>query len=658
MLAVELKLPKVLCIEATHKTCLITEGAKLVFEKLKEFFDLEPYEIVLGKFKLRAYELLCDSTAGRPEESDVTRTLASLGFESTQEGIEALKKSIGDVEAKMTLKKPLEVFLQIRDKLVDFSSKKILGIDLEEQFSLIKGPAPIDPLSKIKHITMNIRAYHELYQDTFNSGTHKIASLEQLTEIAQATIAKLGEFYKALRDKKEISCVKLNPKFVAIFTSRHEINALYVIFKKHKWSGSFKNVYFGIRLKDSLMPVGLSSTDEEIEFNKEVALRRHPELSHLLTTMHLEWSEGQYFNMIHSWASRGTLDDALCYDLPIQQKDIFALQLLSKMHIFHQYAVHKDLKTTNLLIDRVGESLNLIINDVGSSCFRDDEKSLKEVTTNAVFLAPELIRRCAGVSGYFWDDLFELDISFDDWIMSERYQVGLIIAEIYLGESIHKMIHDARAVKAKFPLRNLPFEAMTKDTKLLYRLDTYLQAEHKDKLQEIFAEALAKKQAQIQSKASAGGGLETEDNQSCYNLADFLMMALLKAESKPKSLVPDAAEGLEEPKDDNSFKQQLFETTTLRDDLHEFLDESAFSKLYDVYSELYGIMQRKLSIALYEDMAKMIAHLSSRVDSYLGPIPRKERKRLEAIFPLLDLDPSKRPDLNKVRLNLLEKIHF
>lgn len=398
---------------------------------------------------------------------------------------------------------------------------------------------------------------------------------------------------------------------------------LYPLFEKFLWKGSYKTVFLSLKISQTLTPAGLSTSEDIEESKKEIFFRKHAQIAPLLTPLYLEWEAETQYNLVHGWAARGTLQDVILKPMSLAEKDEIACQLLEKMSVFHQFAIHKDLNINNIIVDHTAAGIQVHINDVGGSALKTNAEDMKEVAVNSYNLAPELLRECAKTQGYFWDSLFEADFSASQWELSERFQVAIMISQIYLGTHPYSLLQNKASIEEKYPLRDLAFRDLRTLYASCYKLDEFLSS------------------------------IELEELKKCYVIAYDRMHS--KELSKFSALIQTTAAELlgtsidseERQKEHEELALHHFNTLSLRQNLEPYLEDLKETTNL-LYRAAYKRMDFTCRTEVYSDLAKIIAEASRPLIELVPDLPARTEGRIVALLPLLDLDPSKRPPLQTI----------
>jgi hypothetical protein len=463
-----------------------------------------------------------------------------------------------------------------------------------------------------------------------------------ISNFAKTFFSNLGLIYDTLNVKDPLLGVRLGQKYYMFILKVGIRPDFFVIFRGLSFNGSYKQVYLGAKIAESITPIAFSHSTSFQEGIKEIAFRQNTVLSKVLLPLHHQWTNiaQTSVSMITTWATEGTLQDCILRNPTLEKKDFLALKLLECMSKFHHKAVHKDLHWSNVLVNREGGEISLFLNDVGLSAKADEKEVLNIVGTSSIYLAPELIRRFAPLHGYFWQDAFYDEMSFDDWIKSERYQVGNLLSLIYLGKTPHTFLVDLARINDTYPKERKNFDVLRKDFLDCYSLaESFLDDDERWDLEAEYKEAFQLYYDEL--PYFQGCVYKTSGHETTLDLSRDYMTYL---EEEVEAAVYDG------------FFDEMYADWDRRLILESYLKEKVKENTDQFYLKAFNRMKASYSEDLKAALAETIALVTEPLAEALPRYATLEDGRMEAILPLFDQDPTKRPDFETIRQALLKKI--
>lgn len=592
--------------------------------------SLNRFALQIGAYCLKILKFNPSKHFFMPVGQEVESTLAKLGLHFNESEIITLKKGL----------KPDNLHLVFNRFLNSLNVQSSLGLNLDSPtltiIAISRSPilpvsvAPFDPLEKLKLALDNPKGAHEAYKSRYVGGSFDYITCGTITKISKIFFEHLPAFSKIINSPQPLDFVEFTDDSQVIATKSDGYLKLCWILKDFTWRGAYKSVMLGACISDAVHPCGISSSEDEVESMKEISLRKDPKLKRLFTSLHTYWSSVRQYNFIHGWASLGSLDSVNFGELSLAEKDDLALQLIEKMYLLHQEGVHKDLNTYNILVNRQDSRLELYINDLGSFARFDQENELKLVKTNSVHLSPELLKKALAYRGLYWADIFSVpSLTKEDWIQSEKFQIGCILYDIYQGHHPFFSSLDYSAIEAIFPLASMSFQDILKDPLLSYGLLDY-------------ADDVG---AKLEHKLHYRIAFDTlTENATMSDLSHTLLYPGYTLDPAPCQQTPFAG---------MTFLD--FESTYVdpakRIKLEPFLG-SSLDKIKNIYKYCYKKMLAQKTKAMLIQKASCIVSLDQETVDGLSSSHIKIQKRLSVIKKLLEIDPTKRPDLDELRHEL------
>lgn len=586
--------------------------------------------------------------------------------------ISSFIKASAITKSDLFLNKPLKIYSLQSSSYNLLTKDSCCALEITPEVSLPKTLSISDPFeAQIKCLSDHTQSLKD-YQTRFSEGSYKLIDaplIETIKTLFFKNIDLLKEFDGSTRKILERS---LSEKIDMISVKKRSIH-LYFILKEHQFKGAFKTVMPILEVTDTLKPVGISisnfchtidelkekkeilqeeiiaikqqfalgkktawnarekiklatdaiySIDNTIDITeqqialaqKEISFRKHPHISHVLTKLFCYWELPNHISMIHSWACFGTLDHFFNQkpELPLAAIDDIILQMLYGLNTLHtNQVVHKDLDMNNFVIDKIGDHYTVYINDVGSSCFKTEKLELEIVSTNGYNLAPELLIKCISREGLLWAHSFILALTFEDWLLSERFQIASLITRVLLGKTPFEFHLNKEEIQKSFPGILVNDKDPLSDPSC-YLLDRYLETADSTQLSNLYYEAYR---------------------------SYFLAI--------PKNIATDFSSFTDKEYQNyiDSF-WKLFDSPS-RIDLNPYLyaNKEEIQKIYQTAKQSLNL---QYSNAFYKELNRLIASNTTPIKDLIPSCDPKIQARLEAIYPLFDLDPSKRPPLKTI----------
>lgn len=601
--------------EAEEQNFLITASNRSWMVQLKSVYNFDPVVKIFRNVIMRAFNF--DENIGftNPDEASLLGKTQALGFDlSKKEQWAPFIRTLPYALCRLFLTTPPKLTLLVKENLNLVTHKKWFVVEFSTQAAL--DPlvdlfiSPILPqLEGQTSCLLNIDTALKTYRSRFFEGSYSLVNEALLKKITRLFFMKMSCLNDYILSENKLMILESNPLKLNLVISKKPELTIYAFFLDRSWEGSYKRVFLGVKITDKLEPVGLSESDisaSVCEVEKEIFFRRHPHISKVLTPLFFDWKEKetQKHYMIHSWCGLGSLRAFLksekSQSLPIL--DQLALQMLTSLDTFHKYgAVHKDLSSTNFIVDAQGDKIAIFINDVGSSCLQNNTKELRMITTSSNHLAPELLNKCIPIGGFHWDTVFEVPLNFKDWVYNERFQIAILILNLYLRTNPYLTISPLEKLHEQ--LLELYAHQQTDLTlnPICHSLDEYLNPVQKNQLIGLYENAY-----HGYNKAIKGGG-------------------------------------------EVSFSTLFYSKS--RVDLSPYLEDCK-SLATLLYTQAYHKMCAAFENHFYSSVARFIVSNTTPIVKLLPKMDKKMEARIKALSPLLDLDRAKRPDLITIRAAL------
>lgn len=569
-------------------------------------FNVSPYSKRIGSYVLDAFYIEKQSGLKEPTLEKVNDIFKIFNAPLNEPSLNQLVLNIQTNRAVLKIAHPLCITLEIGPQFLPevLTNRTITLINISKQIQFIPQTIPtVNKICDLVRLFNNPDKALETYQSDAFHGTSKQISKTLIKKVGIYFRQKMGEIHQFSQTTEAMLIRKIDDEITVLIQNDAHKVILYSLFNKYCWKGGYKKVFLTAKIDHQISPIGISVTDDKKDFQKELLFRTKPELKPLMTTSHFKYRQGRNFYLGHGWACSGSLSSVNLDDISTDYRDSIALQLLQKMSVFHQYAVHKDLHTGNLLLDYDGASLQLFINDFGSSEMKEHPENMGSVITRSHNLAPEILKKVGPERSFQWSEPFSSDLSFEDWELCERFAIGQIILHLYLGYNpVFKTI-DLSHLKSHYPLLNKSWKTLSKNIndhfENLFHLDSHLEPDDIHELSELYLKSF--QVHQITQKPSFDEFVKDIHNKKT-------LFSLLSDEDKETVL-------------------------TIYKDAHERMIDDYIIK----------------SFAL---KAKAVCELSVPIDSLIKDMTLKIKKRIDAVITLCDLDPSKRPHLADIIIRL------
>jgi Protein kinase domain len=611
-------------VSTDEENFFITASKNSWMEHVKRLYAFEPLTIAIGKIVIRAFCFEEGIGLFSPDTSSLISKASSLGLDVRNEvKLMHLIKTLPHAKSDIFLSEPLKICNLTSGSFHVITQKKCIAVELTQT----QIPVEFLPVSKPLHAPMqclsNISRALTIFRSRFAGGSYRLIN-EPLIERVSKLFFEFIPFFETFLSKEhpiELAKTSDDMQMIASKNPRSPLD-IYILFNRHYWRGSYKIVMQGIKLSDKILPIGASisdTTETESEAKKEVAFRRHPHISRVLTPLFLHWKAEGQDNMIHSWACFGSLQDFLKKQssIPLATLDTLALQMLESLDVFHSHgAVHKDLTSDNFIVDGTDGRIKLFINDVGSSSFADDPKELNTVATHGYNMAPELAQKCMAVKGHFWQSVFEVPLSFEDWVLSERFQIANLIAKLYLGKTPFEIASERKEILDQFPA-----------------------------VQKHFTDFISQPSCHLLDKY-----LEEEDRAALIRAYDLAYLQYFPTLAGNEGIDPEHLEGEAAFTYLSSFLELYNSENRVR--LNPYL-KNVEDIIKPIYKKAFKTMNAQFQKAFWGALNVFIASNKTPILGLIPEAPPKIKARLEAIAPLFELDKGKRPDL-KVAIALLQ----
>ena len=610
-MTIAIDIPKAAFLRSVSNNLLITQSNPCWQVTAKDLLKVAP--LILRTNRCVIHALGYQSVGGlfTPSLKLVDKVFKSLRFfPSSESSLIGLCETKLMEESRLVLKEdPFSIVHQTK------KSAHVLTTDLAIALDICVLPSPAYPikgddiLDPIKEIFSSPETAFSKYQTRFPAGTAQKVTLELIQNLARDFFTSFSDFENFASSSSELRGFDSISGRQLILRKTGGVMSIYPVLSEFNWKGTYKTVVLALKINSTITPVGISITADKIEAKTEIAFRQHPELSKVLPPLEFFWDCTDQLNLSHGWASMGTFAEVCKKVIPIEVKDLLAIQLLKKMELFHQYACHKDLNPRNVVVDFSNDTWTLWINDVGLSCLKDDAAQITLVATNSYNLAPEILKEVIPLRGHFWSAAFDHPITALQWEYNERFMVGQMLCELYLGERLFPLLPGyaeiLSEIQKKYQITAMAFESLTLTQK--YKLDQYFSAERFKQIKEVY---------RISYKNICKKIEYTEDDEE--NFSEIF-------EDPNRRIILEAGISLED-------KAQIY--------------------------KLYALAHNKMKMEYVKEEYAALAHVISTIDKPICElIPKLKTEtsgRLKIFSLLLDLEPSKRPSFTQI-LTIIEK---
>lgn len=605
----------VLPLGSDDQICLMTQGDPHIVAPIFKGGHINAHSVDFGHFEASAFTICSKKKFTLPTTDEVKDKIEKLGIDVlTGEDLFKFRQQILNKNISLTISLPNELAWSADLAFQKATYDKLYFLNLSFKHIPHLALPPPDSLSNIKrHVSFPLDAYMK-YKEFFPHGSCNLIKLEDIEKVSQLF---MKNFEKITSDLSSIPVggykLYVDGLNLILFNNSGQFN-LYAIFDQHAWRGSFKAVYLGVKLAQDLSPIGFSVTKIYKNSHLESIFRDLAIFDGLITKKELAWRDHLNDYLIHSWSSLGTLEECLKLKLTLESKDSIALTLLRKVAEFHKYAVHKDLHTGNILIDQTKNHTQMYLNDLNSSVLKSTSQGIDWMTTNAINLSPELIFRALVFKNKLtWSEEFQLNLTHNDWELAERYQVGKIIAQMYLGVDPFEIAFDRSHVLAKYPLHKFSFQEIDAVPGLNYELDPYLEPQQLDQIQDIFNQAFSIYYERI----------------LCFDLENLETF--------------------------NTLSDEYFRDKGKRYALEPYLSQADINVIDIHYNDAFKKMHQMLASELLTERLKFSIIFKHNIfEKVPEPLKAGLHSRLACISSLLDENPQSRPQLDIVA-NLLQQ---
>lgn len=605
--------------------------------QLQTLTKVEPFHVKIGEYLLSSVSFDRDSLPHTTTAFEFKDALGCLDVTTDPIDISSLFGKLDTNPAHLIVSMPLKVELLAPKLRLEVSKPQSHAIAISRTSSLTQAPPAQDSLGKVKSLLLKPRETHLAYAARFKNGSCGLIDEHFVTRMSSlffSEISKISHYAAQGRDSVMLSLLGRERLILLKNEADYELCALY---QSQKWHGSFKTCFLAAHFFETLEPRCLIVTSDILDSQTELKFKTHDIIKEISTPLYKTWVAADNSHLLVGWASNGTLAETLNHPLSLEIKDQLAMQLLSKMDILHQFAVHKDLNTANILINYPDDThVELLVNDFGASCFKEEIELSKHITTNSYNLAPEILAKVTPHRGFFWESAIESDLTVEDWMLSERFITGLIILEIYTGKHIYKLIQDRSSIKQdlahKYPLCEKQYDQLRLTTQLASYLETFFDEDDHSHHKIYYFEAF----------------------REFFNAKSTLLQEAYLEITLSKERVDISTPAKKHPLMMDAFNL-VYSCPARRSFLGPFFKIHA-EPLDDLYRNAFRKMKKEHMHEFYGDLAKVMLTEKRSIEELTGIfIPEIEepiRKRLSLIYPLLDLDPTKRPLLKEVLNNL------
>jgi len=609
-MTITIDIPKAVFRRSGSINLLITQSDPCWQVTAKDLLKVAPLILRTNRCVIHALGYQTEGGLLTPSLKLVDKVIKSLHlFPSSESSLIGLCESKFMEESRLVCKEdPFSIVYHTKKSAHLLTTDLALALDicvLHSPAYPIKGNDILDP---IKEIFSSPETAFSKYQASFPAGTAQKVTLELIQSLARDFFTDFSKFVDFVSSSGELAGFESVSGRQMIVRKTGGVMSIYPVLSEFYWKGTYKTVVLALKINAAITPMGISSTADKIEAKTEIAFRQHPELSKVLPPLEFFWDCTDQINLSHGWASMGTFAEVCKKVIPIEVKDLLAIQLLKKMELFHQYACHKDLNPRNVVVDFSNDTWTLWINDVGLSCLKDNAAQISLVATNSYNLAPEILKEVIPLQGCFWSAAFDHPITALQWEYNERFMVGQMLCELYLGERLFPLLPGYAEIlgeiRLKYHIAAMAFESLTLIQK--YQLDQYFSAERFKQIKEVY--------------------------RICYK---------------------NMCKKIEYTEDDEEDFSEIFEDPNRRIILEAGISLEDKAQIYKFYALAHNKMKMEYVHQEYAALAHVISTIDKPICELIPKLKTEAGGRLKIFSLLLDLEPSKRPSFTEI-LAILE----
>lgn len=605
-------------------------------------FSLKPTELKIGSVAISALAYLPDRGLFTPPLSLLRETLFNLGCDAADEhSLELYESRIGKTGGSLEIT-PGNITLRtakaatvLNTQLVLINAYVIPPIMRQLLFS----DPRITQLKDLSYCLKNPKTALVMRQkDLFRGAAKMHITAATIEFIAKRFLKMQKTLFDWLATDNAAFIDQVCKELTLIYFKDSKNCTLYAVYHQACWRGGYKKVHLAAKITSVIEPYGVAFCDDRNDFYNELRFRQIASLSPLFTQFDCYTRHKRDYIVPHTWANLGSLSSVIKTGVDPFYQHQLAKQLLQKMHLFHIEALHMDLHSQNLLVNYDGSfKIDLFINDVGGSVLKTDANAGKAVATQAAYLAPELLKRIQPHKGHYWNDVFDMDFTIQDRELSERFQVGLILYELYFGEKLYNKLITREQIRLSVPLYGLKF-AQAVQSPHLFDLDRYLDDDQIADLETLFRDSFDKYYAT----------LTYEPGMPFY----------------PATLKKAPVEGLDDSEESEERRNELYDSIF---EAHYKDPEKRFTMLrvanndhvldiFKIYNEAFREFKNEESTIQYKFYGKVMSELSRPIQELVPGILEEHGGIMEVFMPLLSLNPLERPTLDVILANLEAKL--
>jgi serine/threonine protein kinase len=601
------------------------------------FLKATPFQMKVGSVALGALAFSQSHGLFTPSNEGLNKFISANGIDpKSEESLAFFESRINKEPAVLCFHTPLGISVK--------TCTKETRLDLPRFFLLNIYIVPTAPLPEL-YKEFNIHAFRDLsyclkypkkafeyhQKDLFHGLSKDVITAKSVETLAKSFWSMQRQLYKWLKEDADTLYVSIDQDLSALYKKTARSCVMYGIFEKHVFRGGYKRVHMACKITQTIEDYGVAFCEDRKDLQNELRFRSHPEIAKLLTKFDFHVKIKRGYLVPHTWANCGSLSDVVSSPNLIPAfKHQLALQLLQKMHYFHSNgALHLDLHSKNMLVNYVGDhQLELFINDVGTSILKTEVDQAKKVTTLSAYLAPELLARIVPHKGYYWDDVFSLDFSIEDRELSERFQIGLMLYEIYFGQTLYEALVTDDDIRLEVPLFGLSFHESLGPH--LFYLDRYLSEDELADVETLLRDGFDRYYSTLEYTPGMPFYPLTMANAPVEGLADDEESEERRAEIY------------------DSIFDAHFKDPTKRFAMLQIIDDTISGKVYDIYKEAHSSFKGETSRIRYTYYGKAIATLSRPIPELIPGILEAHNGIMNAFMPLLSLNPQERPSLDVI----------
>lgn len=604
-------------------------------------FKLKPTELKIGSVSIAALAYMPERGLFPPPLALVRETLFNLGCDAADEhSLELYESRIGKTGGSLEIA-PGNITLRTAKAATALNTQLVLinaYVIPPIMSQLLYSDPRINQLKDLSYCLKNPKTALAMRQKDLFHGVAKMHLTAAAIElIARHFLKTQKSLFAWLVSDNAAFIDPLCKELTLIYFKDSKSCKLYAVFNKVCWRGGYKKVHLAAKITSVIEPYGVAFCDDRKDFYNELRFRQLASLSSLFTHFDCYTRHKSDYIAPHTWANLGSLGSVLKARIDPFYKHQLAKQLLQKMHKFHSEALHMDLHAQNLLVNYDGGfKLDLFINDVGGSVLKTEADAGKAVATQAAHLAPELLQRILPHKGHYWNDVFNMDFTIQDRELSERFQVGLILYEIYFGEKLYNKLISSEQIRHSIPLYGLKF-AQAIQSPHLFDLDRHLDRDQIADLETLFRDSFDNYYATLAYEPGMPFYPTTLKNAPVEGLDDS-----------------DESEESEERRAEiyDGIFEAHFKDPEKRFTMLRLLSDHLITDILKIYKEAFVEFKEEESSIQYRFYGKVMSELSRPIQELVPGILDEHDEIMSVFIPLLSLNPLERPTLDVILANL------